>query len=195
MTFNELVNRMIDDSTFSFKSRLTALLSKLSYDEIIPAYNIAMANMNVEDMDYDFTLTYDQLMLVGQVFLTTSLERYENAFGSEWVKSHTRHHRKTDLCISLNPAGFIETHKSYTNMDFTSSVVKYLVESEDVFTGLKMIRLDMLHGDILHMIEEYAKQHGIDMKHLDRYTEEEKKLNAQMAKAYSSASDEEAEGF
>ena len=58
-----------------------------------------------------------------------------------------------------------------------------------------MIRLDMLHEAILHMVEEYAKQHSIDMKHLDRYTEEEKKLNAQMAKAYSSSCDEEAEGF
>lgn len=195
MTFNELVNRMIHDSTFSFKSRLTTLLSKLSYDEIIPAYNIARAIMNVEDMDYDFTLTYDQLMLVGQVFLTTSLDRYENAFGSEWVKSHIRHHRKTDLCISLNSDGFIETHKSYTTIDFISPLVKYLSEVEDVFIGLKMIRLDMLHEDIFHMMEEYAKQHGIDMKHLDRYTEEKKKLNAQMAKAYSSGCDEDAEGF
>ena len=194
MTFNELCTQMINDSSFSLKDRLKAILSQFSYDEIIPVYNTITANMNVEDRDYDFTLTYEQLELVGQVFLTTSLARYENAFGAEWVKSHLRHHRKADLCITLRPDGFIETQKTYTSIDFITPVITYLTRRTDINISDWVVMAHLpIHDEIQHLIEEYAHLHGIDMKHLDQYTEKEKKLHTEMNNAFSAHS--ELEGY
>ena len=186
MTKNELFMQMVNDKDFQFKKRLHDVLSRFSYDEIIPAYNHVMASVNVEDKDYGFTLTYEQLELVNMVFLTTSLYKYEHAFGTEWVKSHLRHHRKTDLCITLRPDGFIETLKTYTNIDFISFMIDYWTRSD---TSLSLFNdrigsspLD-IRDDFEHIFAEYANIHNIDMTKLDVYTPEEEKERAEMGKA------------
>ena len=184
MTYNELCEQMVNDSSFPLKNRLKDIISRFSYDEVISAYNTATISMNVEDRDYDFTSTYEQLELVELVLLTTSLDRYEHAFGAAWVKSHLRHYSKDDVCITMRPDGSIETLKTYTSFDFITPIITYLTRDNiNIFHGLNNLQLS-IHSDVHHMLEEYAHLHGVDMNHLDIYTEEQKKFHAQMEAAY-----------
>ena len=172
--YEELCVQMINDPSFDLKGRLTETWEKLSIEKIVEAYNNATAYLNVCNMEkIVFAHNEEQACLVNMVFLTTSLARYERAYGKEWVKTHIGHYNKTDSCISMKSNGMITTLESYEEIDFMSQILKYLGENPDPLQKLLGLGLDNLYDNVFEVLKEYGEQRGINMKEVNFFTEED----------------------
>lgn len=188
--YEELCVQMMNDPSFDLKSRLEETWNKLSIVKIVKAYNNATAYLNICDMEkISFAHNEEQAYLVNMVFLTTSLARYERAYGKEWVKDHVNHYNKTDSCISMNSAGIINTLESYEDVDFMSQIIKYLVSRPGPLESLEFLALDNLYDNVFEVLKEYGEQQGINMKEVNYFTEEDMLL----ARALDEAADEREE--
>lgn len=172
--YEELCVQMLNDPSFDLKGRLAETWNKLSIVKIVKAYNNATAYLNVCNMEkIVFAHNEEQAFLVNMVFFTTSLERYERAYGKEWVKAHIGHYNKTDSCISMKPNGIITTLESYEEIDFMSQIIRYLGSRPDPLQALEWLALDNLYDNVFDVLNEYGEQQGINMKEVNYFTEED----------------------
>lgn len=127
----KLYRAMVMDREFPFAEKTEKFLTEIPVVLLLDIYN---AVTEIENMEYGADsdkYTEEQYRLLGKIFYDTSLDRYVDAFGEEWVKAHTKHVSDDDLYITLHPFGFITT---MNRVHVTDKIMDYLEyeESETV---------------------------------------------------------------
>ena len=123
----KLYRAMVMDREFPFAIKTEEFLNKLPVEMLLKMYNAATEIENMEYVTNPDMKTDDQYRLLGKIFYDTSLDRYVEAFGEEWVKAHTKHVSDDDLYITLHPFGFITT-MNYIHV--TDKILDYLEHEE-----------------------------------------------------------------
>lgn len=114
---------MVWDSKFSFTEKAEEFLKALPVTELLKIYNGVTEIENMEYVIDPDNMTEEQFDLLGKIFFDTSMDRYIEAFGEDWVKAHTKRFSKEDLYITFHPFGFITT---MNHIHVTDKILDYL---------------------------------------------------------------------
>ena len=124
----KLYKAMVMDSNFGFAEKTEEFLKALPVSELLNIYNGVTEILNMEYGTAPEDYTEEQFRLMGKIFFDTSLDRYVEAFGEEWVRGNTKHKLSEELYITLHPLGqsigFITT---FNHLHVTDKILDYLL--------------------------------------------------------------------
>ena len=121
----KLYKAMVMDSNFGFAEKTEEFLKALPVSELLNIYNGVTEILNMEYGTAPEDYTEEQFRLMGKIFFDTSLDRYVEAFGEEWVRGNTKHKLSEELYITLHPFGcFITT---FNHLHVTDKILDYLL--------------------------------------------------------------------
>lgn len=121
----KLYKAMVMDRNFGFAEKTEEFLKTLPVSELLDIYNGVTEILNMEYGTDPEDYSEEQFRLMGKIFFDTSLDRYVEAFGEEWVRGNTKHAWSEDLYITLHPFGcFITT---FNHLHVTDKILDYLL--------------------------------------------------------------------
>lgn len=136
----ELYMQMANDETFPFKDRMEWFLDRAMIPELLRAWNAINAKKDEDFKKYPFTQNAKQASLINQIFHDVDLQRYFDAFGTEYMVKHiSRYNSDVDFITMTDKGDIITIEDLFDYLDWcdiNEVIIKFMQQTNDAVDTL-----------------------------------------------------------